>query len=264
MPRYLHEKGLDAFEYQAVRWGQKPKISKKDAKKLRERADYYDVWLSMHCSYYINLADKKKVGVSIDRLMVCLQAASWIGAHTVVFHPGFYKRRTPEQALKTCIDALREVEERMDALGIRDVYLGPETTGRSSQLGSLEEVLRICEEIKSARPVVDWAHLHARDGSASITGKESYMRVLETIEERLGTDVIENLHIHFSKIEFTNKGERKHHTLSEENYGPEFRPLAEIIVEMDLKPVIICESPILDVDAVKMRDILREIQKEAK
>ena len=260
VPRYLHEEGLDAFEYQAVRWGDRPRISRRDAEKLRDEARYYDVLLSMHASYYINLCERRKVSVSIDRLMACLRAASWINAYIVVFHPGYYKGRSPEEALKICIDALKAVEERMNAENIRGVYLGPETTGRSSQLGSLEEVIRICEEIGTARPVIDWAHLHARNGSASIKGKDDYIRILDEIERRLGGDVVKNLHTHFSKIEFTSKGERKHHALSEAGYGPDFRPLAEVIVETGINPVIISESPLLDLDAVRMRSILDEVR----
>ncbi|HDI42168.1 MAG TPA: deoxyribonuclease IV [Candidatus Bathyarchaeota archaeon] len=260
VPKYLHSIGLDAFEYQAVRWGDKPKMSRKEAERLRLEAKHYDVRLSMHASYFINFGDRRKVDASLERLLACLTAACWIDAYIVVFHPGYYKGRSPEAALQTCIDALRRLEKLMDSRGIKGVYLGVETTGRSAQLGSLEEVVRICEEIESARPVVDWAHLHARDGSASISTKEDYLRVLEIIEGRLGSQVVKNLHVHFSKIEFTRKGERKHHPLDAAGYGPDFRLFAEVMVELGLAPVIICETPLLDIDAVKMRDIYLSVR----
>ena len=68
------------------------------------------------------------------------------------------------------------------------------------------------------------------------------------------------MHCHFSKIEFTYKtGEKRHRVLDEAGYGPDFRMLAEVMAEFRLRPVLICETPILDVDAVKMRDMFREV-----
>jgi deoxyribonuclease-4 len=128
--------------------------------------------------------------------------------------------------------------------------------GRTYQLGSLDEALNLCETVERTQLVVDWSHLHARDRGRFRT-IEDFRKVVERIENRLGTEAVKNLHCHFTKIEFTNKGERRHHTLQEARFGPNFRLLAKIIVEFELKPVIISESPVLDVDAMKMRDILQ-------
>ena len=132
--------------------------------------------------------------------------------------------------------------------------------GKQSQFGSLEEILKLCEEVEQTQPVIDWAHLHARDKGRFRT-IEDFRKVVEEIENRLGTEAVKDLHCHFTKVEFTEKGEKRHHTLDEAEYGPDFTLLAKVIVEFKLRPVIISESPILDVDAVKMRDILqREIR----
>ncbi|MEM4529874.1 MAG: hypothetical protein QXQ52_05070, partial [Candidatus Methanomethylicaceae archaeon] len=124
-----------------------------------------------------------------------------------------------------------------------------------SQFGSLEEIISLCEEIDGLQPVIDWAHLHARDLGRFKT-KEDFRNVIITIENRLGSEYLKNLHFHFTKIEFTKKGEKCHHTLDEEDYGPDFELLAEVILEFNLTPVIISESPILDIDAIKMKNIL--------
>jgi deoxyribonuclease-4 len=184
-------------------------------------------------------------------------------AHVVVFHPGFYGKRTPQEAFKNCSAALVDVVEEMKTQGIKNAKLGPETTGKLSQFGSLDETLSLCEEVEQTQPVIDWAHIHARDGGRLKTA-DDFRKVAEDVEERLGKKAVENMHCHFTKIEFTEKGERRHHTLNEDEYGPEFRLLAKVIAEFKLKPVIISESPILDVDAMKMRDILRDELKRPK
>lgn len=261
VPRLLREEGLDAFEYQAVRWGAKPQIKKENAEKLGLKAKENDVWLSLHGSYFINFCGSKEtIEASKNRLIACATAAEWMNAHVVVFHPGFYGKKQPKDAFKDCLEALKEVVETMKTLGIKNVKLGPETMGKLSQFGSLDEILGLCEQVEQTQPVIDWAHLHARCRGCFKT-VEDFRKVVEEIENRLGTDVVKDMHCHFTKVEFTDKGERRHHTMDEEEYGPDFTMLAKVIAEFKLKPVIISESPVLDVDAIIMRDIL---QKELK
>jgi deoxyribonuclease-4 len=258
VPRLLREEGLDAFEYQAVRWGVKPQIRRDDAEKFGLKAKETDVLLSLHASYFINLCgDKETVEASKARLVACATAAQWMQAQTVVFHPGFYGKKTPKEAFANCLEALKDVVERLKSLGIGNVKLGPETMGKLTQLGSLEEVLALCEKVEQTQPVIDWAHLHAREKGLFKT-VENFRRVVETIEKRLGTETVKNMHCHFTKVEFTEKGEKCHHTLDEAEYGPDFALLAKVIAEFKLTPVIISESPVLDVDAIKMRNILRK------
>jgi deoxyribonuclease-4 len=260
-PRYLRDEGLDAFEYQAVRWGAKPQMKQESAEKLGANAREHDVWLTVHGSYFINFCGNvETIEASKNRLIACATAADWMGAHLVVFHPGFYGKRRPEEALELCVKAMGDVVESTRSLGIARVKLGPETTGKPSQLGSLDEVLTLCERVDSTEPVVDWAHIHAREGGRM--KKASDFRVVTNeIEKRLGSGAVRNLHCHFTRVEFTEKGEKRHHILDEVEYGPDFHHLATLIAELDLKPVIISESPILDVDAQKMRDmVLRELE----
>ena len=258
VPRLLREEGLDAFEYEAVQWGKKPQIKREDAESLGAEARKNDVWLSLHGSYFINLCGERAiVEASKQRLIACATAAQWMDAHIVVFHPGAYGKNSPKEALNKCSTALQEVVQSLRSLGIKNVRLGPETMGKTYQLGTLDEVLSLCEAVEQTQLVVDWSHLHARDGGRFRTVVD-FRNVIEQIEKRLGTEAAKHIHCHFTKIEFTDKGERRHHTLEESRYGPDFRLLANIIIEFDLKPVIISESPILDLDAIKMRGILQE------
>jgi deoxyribonuclease-4 len=257
----LREEGLDAFEYQAVRWGQKPQMKQEDAETLGSQARKNDVLLSLHGSYYVNLCGKKEVvEASKRRLVACATAAQWMGAYVVVFHLGFYGYAEKSEAFRNCTQALRDIVETMNSLGIEKVKLGPETMGRIFQLGSLDEILTICEEVEQTQLVIDWGHLHARY-RGMFKKIDDFRAVIDEVENRLGTQAVKDMHCHFTKIEFTEKGERRHHILDETKYGPDFQLLAEVIAEYDLRPVMICETPILDVDAMKMRDILRRVMK---
>src|SRR4030042_434107 len=169
VPVLLREEGLDAFEYQAVRWGQKPQMKQQDAEKLRAEAERNDVLLSLHGSYFINLCGKKEVvEASKRRLIACATAAQWMGAYIMVFHAGFYGHAAKKEALRNCIEALNDVAETMRTLGIRNVKLGPETMGRHFQLGTLDEILSLCEQVEQTQLVIDWSHLHAQIGRAHV------------------------------------------------------------------------------------------------
>lgn len=258
VPRLLREEGLDALEYEAVRWGPKPQITQEHAEKLGVAAKENDVRLSLHGSYYINLSGKLEVvEASKRRLIASATAADWMGAYVMVFHTGFYGKFEKDFAFKTCLQALREVSAEMRSLGLK-VKLGPETMGRKFQVGSLDEILMLNQELENTQLVVDWAHLYAiRQGS--LKKPEDFRAIAEHVEEQLGTEAMRSMHCHFSKIEYTVLGEKKHHTLDEERFGPEFRTLAEVIADFGMHPTMICESPILDVDARKMKATLQQV-----
>ena len=214
--------------------------------------------ISLHGSYFIKFCGGKGViEASKHRLIACATAAEWMNAYVVVFHPEFYGKRPQKEAFTNCLEALKEVVEAMRALEIKNVKIGPETMGKHFQLGSLDEVLSLCEEVEQTQLVVDWGHLHARDGGRFKT-VDDFRKVIVEIENRLGTEAIRGLHCHFTKVEFTDKGEKRHHIMDEANFGPDFAMLAKVIAEFKLKPVIISKSPILDMDAIKMRDILKK------
>jgi deoxyribonuclease IV len=257
-PKLLREEDLNAFEYEAVQWGQKPQIKQEHAQKLREETRKNDVRLSMHGSYYINLAGKKEVvEASKRRLIACATAADWMGAYVLVFHTGFYGLFEKDFAFKTCLDAIKQVKAEMQSLGLK-VKLGPETMGRKFQVGSLDEILSINREVEGIQLVIDWGHLHAR-GLGALKKIEDFREIAEKVEQQLGTDVLRNMHCHFSTIEFNSQGEKQHHTLDEKRYGPDFRLLAEVITDFKMNPTVICETPNLDVDARKMKAALKEV-----
>ncbi|MCX8161700.1 MAG: TIM barrel protein [Candidatus Bathyarchaeota archaeon] len=260
IPRYLNGEGLDAFEYQAVRWGGKPQIARSKAESLKKEAERYRVKLTMHASYFINLSGREDVvRSSIERLKAALTAASWMAACIVVFHPGYYGDKSRRDAIDTCHKALKEIAEWMEVEGLSNLYLGLETTGKRSQLGSIDEVLELSTTTSYARPVVDWAHIYARD-LGSMKDKNDIFVILEKVERALGSNYVRNeMHYHYSRIEYGRGGEREHHNLDERSYGPDFDQIAEALIEVGINPTIICETPLLDIDAVKMKTIWRNL-----
>lgn len=258
VPKLLRDSGLDAFEYQAVRWGDKPQIKQQDAQAFGVEVRKHDIRLSMHGSYFINLAGKADVvSASKDRLIAGATAADWMGAYVIVFHTGFYGKFEKSYAFNICLKALQEVSQTIKDLGL-NVKLGPETMGKKFQVGNLDEIIAICQKVEQTQLVVDWGHLHARDLGA-FKKVDDIRAVAEKIESTLGSETLQNIHCHFSKIEFTNQGERKHHPLDEPMYGPEFELLAKVLFDFKMHPTIICETPLLDIDALKMKKMLQKV-----
>lgn len=263
VPKLLRQEGLDALEYEAVRWGKKPQIKREAAEKLGVEAERNDVWLSMHGSYFINLCGNKEiVEASKLRLVACAVAAQWMRAHVVAFHMGFYGGKPKQDVFRDSAKVLDEAVQMMRDSGVKNVNLGLETSGKPTQFGTLGEVLDLCERIEQTQPVLDWAHLYAMS-KGRIRSAQDFRKIIDEVEKRLGRESAENLHCHFSKIEFSSKGERCHHILDEEGYGPEFSSFADMIVHSQLKPVIICETALLDIDALTMRKIfLKKLEEE--
>ena len=257
VPAYLAEIGLDALEYEAVRG---VNISEDKARLLGSEASKNDVVLSMHAPYYINLAsnEERVLEGSRRRLLQALQASQWMNAYVVVFHPGYYKGLSPDDAVKRVIRNLKLVLEEADGMGISGPWLGPETTGKTTQVGSLKDIVNICSSLDRCRPVVDWAHIYARERGGIVRSVDEVIEIIDTLEGNLGPEVLKPLHQHFSRIEYGKGGEKEHHPLHEEEYGPEFRHVCAALLQVGVDSVIISESPLLDRDALVMKNICQE------
>lgn len=261
VPQFLAEIGLGAYEYQC---GRGVRVKEEFSCKLGEAAKAHDIALSLHSPYFINLAtaDPKVMESSLNHIAKSLAAAAAMGAGRIVVHPGAVgKGNTRADALaRTEMLLLKAVEELMPAYpGIK---LCLETMGKINQVGSLEEILHLCKLDSCLMPTVDFGHLHAR-GIGAIRGSDDFMAILDRIDRELGTEVVKNLHIHFSPIEYSRGGEVRHRTMAEEEYGPRFEPLAEIIARHGMTPVIICESNGTQTeDALAMQEIWRRHSKQ--
>ncbi|MBQ7161267.1 MAG: TIM barrel protein [Clostridia bacterium] len=235
---WLREIGLDAYEYQC---GRGVNASREALEATRAEAEKHGVALSLHAPYFISLSGtepEKRLG-SLRYINESLDAADALGAYLIVIHTGSASKISREEAVGLAKDTMCRVLEENRFPGIR---LGLETMGKENQLGTLGEVLDICKLDKRLWPVVDWGHMNARNLGGLFTDVDSYRRVFETIGETLGDEYANELHCHFSKIEYTDKGEKRHLTFEDTTFGPPPEPLMECIAKYGFSPRVICES----------------------
>ena len=249
-PAWVSARGLDAYEFQGGNG-----ISAGDATlaKIGEEAKKYGILMSVHTPYYISLSgvEEEKRLKSLNYIAQSLHAAELLGADTIVIHSGSAAKITREEAMRLASDTLYRNAE---AVGDTKVRMGLETMGKINQLGTLDEVIELCKISPKYCPVVDFGHLNARNIGGFFTDADSYRRVFNKIGEALGDSYANSLHCHFSKIEYTSAGEKKHLTFTDDVYGPAFEPLIEAIVREGVAPRIICESAgTMAEDALEMK-----------
>lgn len=249
-PAWVRSKGLDAYEYQA---GNGITASEATLAKIGEAARAEGIKMSLHTPYYISLSgvETEKRLKSLDYINKSLRAAELLGADTIVIHSGSAAKISREEAMALACDTLERVA---DMVGETKIRLGLETMGKINQLGTLDEVIDLCRTSPIFHPVVDFGHLNARE-RGFFTDADSYRRIFDTIANGLGDDYARTLHCHFSKIEYTSAGEKKHLTFADEVFGPLFEPLADAIAKEGICPRIICESAgTMAEDAIYMKN----------
>ena len=237
-PEWVKLRGLDAYEYEA---GNGLTAGEAALTKIGEEAKKHGVLMSFHTPYFISLSgvDPEKRLKSIDYISRSLRAAELLCADTIVIHAGSAAKISREEAMALATDTLLK---NLEVNGDTDIRMGIETMGKVNQLGTLDEVIELCKISPKYHPVVDFGHLNARHLGGHFPDCDSYRAVFDKIAAGLGDDYAYNLHCHFSKIEFTGSGEKKHLTFSDTVYGPDFEPLAEAIIKEGVAPRIICES----------------------
>lgn len=237
---YLSEFGLTAFEYQA---GRGVKIGADRAKQLGDVLADKNIQVSIHAPYFISMSslEEEKRLNSVNYILQSAQALDAMGGRRIIFHSGSCGKISREEALSKAMNTMGLIVQAMDDNGFGHMTLCPETMGKVNQLGSLDEVLSLCTVDKRILPCIDFGHLNARDGGI-IKGKDDYLRIIDRMAEKLKDDRFMYFHSHFSKIEYTTGGEKRHLTFRDTVWGPEFEPLMDVVYENNLSPVFICES----------------------
>lgn len=256
--KWVKDMGLDAYEYSC---GKGARISEETAAEIGEQAVKYGIEVSVHAPYYINLANfhKDKRDASNEYIYSTLKVARLMGGRRVVFHPGAYMKLEPGQALQIAQAQLKEVIAGMDERGFSDMIICPETMGKSGQLGTVEEVLALCRTDERILPCFDFGHIYARS-VGTVNSYEQFKEILDKIENEIGAERMKNMHIHFSRIEYTKAGEKMHHTFADEQWGPDFIYLAQALNEKKAEPVIICESKgTMAEDALSMKKCFEKL-----
>ena len=256
--QYLHQLGLDALE---LGWVRAVRVTPETCAAIQAEAAAQDVAISVHAPYFINLnADDEEWPKSRQRLMDAAVYGSLAGATDIVFHPGPYFGQTPEAALPLAIERLQGCQDELRAAG-NPVCLRPETMGKSAMLGSLADTLEMSRVIPGIQPCVDFAHLHARPGDGSLNTYTEFAAALEQIAEVLGEAALRTLHIHLSGIEYGPKGEKEHLKLVDADLN--FKELLRALSDHKCGGRILCESPVMEDDALLLKTAWCEISGES-
>ncbi|OYT37482.1 hypothetical protein B6U82_01625 [Candidatus Pacearchaeota archaeon ex4484_31] len=275
IPLWISELGLEAFEYQ---FNKGIKLSKTEAREIGIVAEDYGIHLTVHAPYYINLATSNEslLKNSIKLMVHTAEMADLLGATKLVFHPGWYGKVSSKKATNLVSEAINTVLHELDKIGLSHIKLAPETTGKITQFGNIEEILELCKRFpERVVPTIDFGHVHARlftentgnyttpalsdFGNFNIENnrkvkisdglwkEKDYREVIfdkiKSTEKSIGINLLSDLHMHFSIVEANRNGEVRHHTLEvEERYGPSFNALIRVLKNNHICGTIICES----------------------
>ncbi len=240
MPIWLKNNGLDCFEYS---FGRGVKMSFDKAKSICQAFKNEDIEISVHAPYFINFAnpDEEKANNSYGYLLNSAKVGKVMGAKRVVFHPATQGKDIREVAVARTIDRLRVLKQYIIDNELEDMYFCPETMGKSAQIGTIEEITEFCTLADFYIPCVDFGHVNAREGG-SLKTTFDYISRLQYMIDMLGIEKMSKMHVHFSKIQYSAKGEVKHLTFEDTVYGPEFEPFLTALEKLKLEPYIVCES----------------------
>ncbi len=239
-PAWLQSLGLTAYEYQC---GRGVRVSTDTAKAMGEAAARCDVQLSLHAPYFISLAsaEAEKRDNSVRYILESARAVAAMGGERVVVHPGGLGGLSRADATALASQTLRRAQQALDEEGLCAVRICPETMGKINQLGDLDEVLEFCKVDERFLPCIDFGHLNSRT-QGGLNSREAFAAVLDRLQNELGAERAAAFHAHFSKIEYTKGGEKRHLTFADAVYGPDPAPLMQLIRERGLTPTFICES----------------------
>ncbi len=227
------------------------RMKEEKARRVAELAKNLGLTLTVHAPYWINLyaREKDKLAASIKRIYDSARIGFLAGARDIVFHPAYYLGDRPDKVHKQVLSILKDLSSRLKEEGI-DVILRPETTGKPTQYGSLEEVLELSAEIEGVLPCIDFAHLHAREGG-KLLKPEDVENVLMKVKGYLGESGLKRLHVHMSGIAYGKKGERHHLNLEESDLP--WKEILSLLKEYGADGTIVSESPNIEGDALLMK-----------
>ena len=245
---YIKKLGLSGMEIEFVR---SVNISPEKAPLVKEAAKKNGIELTCHGQYYINLSslEKPKIHASIGRVLNAARIANLCGAKSVTFHAGFYQKQDPVKVYEIIKRYMKEIVAKLKDES-NPIFVRPETTGKATQFGTVEEIARLSQEIEQVLPCIDFSHLHARTNGKFNTKRE-FDSVFELIEKKLGKEALNKMHCHVSGIEYGEKGERNHLILEESDFN--YKDLMKSFKDFKAKGIIISESPNIEEDALLMK-----------
>ncbi|WBW95495.1 TIM barrel protein [Oceanirhabdus sp. W0125-5] len=241
---YLSNFGLDAMELPFVR---SVNVTKKNHEEILQKKEENNFYISAHGSYYINLNAKEdeKKEKSLERIIKGAEGLSLVNGKSLVFHPGFYLGMDPDKTYN-------EIKSNLEKLPYIGVDYRLETTGKGTQFGSLQEIVQLSKDVESCKPCIDFAHIHARNNGC-LKEYDDFKRIFNYIGTELGNDALNDIHIHVAGINYGPKGEKNHLPFKESDFKYEL--FVKALIEYNVKGCIICESPILEHDAILLKKL---------
>ena len=178
---------------------------------------------------------------SINYILSSARAVNAMGGNRIIVHTGSCGKISREEALFLATDTMKKAVSVLDSEGLSNIRICPETMGKINQLGTLDEVIALCLVDERIIPCIDFGHLNART-LGGLNSKEKFEEIFEKIENSLGVSRLREFHSHFSKIEYSAGGEKKHLTFADNTFGPDFEPMLDLVIKKNCSPTIICES----------------------
>jgi len=252
--KWTKERGLNLFEYS---FGQGYRMSSDKAEEIGRVFKQEGIELSIHAPYFINFAnpDEEMYQKSLGYIKTGIKFMNAFGAKRFVFHPASCGKETRENAVALMTKRFKEFMPEIESLLGDDMYICPETMGKTLQIGTWKEIIDLCTISKKLMPTFDFGHINALT-QGSLKTKDDFKEIFDYSFEKLGEERTKNAHVHFSKIEYGPKGEVRHLTFDDKLFGPDFEPLAQYLAENDMACHIICESNgTMAEDAKTMKEI---------
>ncbi|MFH1588718.1 MAG: TIM barrel protein [Candidatus Diapherotrites archaeon] len=250
----VHELKLDGMELEFVH---SVNVSKQKAPEIKKIAEQENIMLTAHGSYYINLnaKEKEKITASKKRILEAAKILNACGGFSLTFHAGFNLGMEKKEVYENIKSQLNELINAMNELKL-NIRLSPETTGKKTQFGSLEELISLSEEIPEINPCIDFSHLHARS-NGKMNSFNEFCGVLELMEKELGKKSLNEMHIHCSGINYGEKGEKNHLILKESDF--KYKELLKALKEFNCKGQLVNESPNIEIDAMLLKKEFEKI-----
>ena len=255
--KWTKERGPDLFEYS---FGQGYRMSSDKAEEIGRVFKQEGIELSIHAPYFINFAnpDEEMYQKSLGYIKTGIKFMNAFGAKRFVFHPASCGKETRENAVALMTKRFKEFMPEIESLLGDDMYICPETMGKTLQIGTWKEIIDLCTISKKLMPTFDFGHINALT-QGSLKTKDDFKEIFDYSFEKLGEERTKNAHVHFSKIEYGPKGEVRHLTFDDKLFGPDFEPLAQYLAENDMACHIICESNgTMAEDAKTMKEIYKK------
>jgi len=241
IPQWLNKLGLNAYEYS---FSLGKFLSDGTSEKIRKEAEKYDVKVSVHAPYYINFCNTTDTSIENNTkfLLNSLYGLNKLGGNHCVFHIGSQMKLTREEALSNLERNFRDFLDTFDSYpDLKNLYMCPETMGKYSQIGTPDEIFNICKWHPNLIPTLDFGHINCIM-QGGLQSKDDFLRIFEKGIDALGFEKMNECHIHFSKIMYNAKGEVAHLTFEDTTFGPDYQPMIDAILQLNLHPNIISES----------------------